>query len=788
MRAAPVPADRTDVTLAALLVTIAVALRLWHLGWGLPGYADESLPLRITLAMRPLTTGSIDLDPHGFGIPSLAVYLHLAVQQVVYLTGRLTGLWTNAADYRLAAELAPGPIVLASRALSTACDALTVLAVWRIGRRVSRVAGLAAALLVAGSAPFISAARGVHAESIATALSLVAIERLLAWHDHLGRGRLALAALVTGLAAGAAYPAVALVVPLVTIVFARERRRGFPTALWAMALVLLAFAATTPFALLHRAAFARDLAGLWNAALPGAVPVAPLGDRLAALARNLGWPALGALALSPLLLRAGDRRPMALAIGLAFAGFAMPAMLAASAPVSGLLPVIATGALLASITMSVLLDRIPVDVRLPAALAALAVFTAMPVANGLGIARRGARDTRVAARRWCETHIGPDSLVIVESQGPDLMDGERWAAVREGPACRAASPAWRARVDALHPLRAVMIPFALNGSLENELRLTGLPPVTLEVAPRASAIDRIYYEPALFADADYVITTGAVRDRYLADPGLFPAQCRLYRALDRTAVVAARFPPTSDASGSEITVYRIDARARAALAQHGPLDPLWWTAAIPGDYRRLVSRLLDEERRVRDSLLSTPSDPGARGASGALIASPRPRTSPQAVIELPVPRPETEAEPGPRDADGDPAAWVTSLRPLYETHVARFAAAMSGSLAALGRDEGAARLAEANLAMMPEDVTSCVVAGVALARTGRWGRARVTIERTLAVLDPQRVDPTLELLYARVLAHTGEPERASEIDQRLATRPEGDPIAAAAKADRARLR
>jgi predicted Zn-dependent protease len=96
-------------------------------------------------------------------------------------------------------------------------------------------------------------------------------------------------------------------------------------------------------------------------------------------------------------------------------------------------------------------------------------------------------------------------------------------------------------------------------------------------------------------------------------------------------------------------------------------------------------------------------------------------------------------------------------------------------------------LAEANLTMMPEDVTSCVVAGVARARAGRWLEARATIERTLAVLDPQRVDPMLELLYARVLAHTGEPGRAKEIDQRLASRPAGDPIAAAAKADRARL-
>jgi hypothetical protein len=367
------------------------------------------------------------------------------------------------------------------------------------------------------------------------------------------------------------------------------------------------------------------------------------------------------------------------------------------------------------------------------------------------------------------------------------MDDERLATLQNGPVGRNASPAWRARLDLLKPLHVVTLPPARSGPLTNELRLTGLSPITLQVAPRASAIDRVYYEPALFADADYVIVTGAVRDRHLAKWDVFATECRLYHALDRTARVAARFRPTAETSGSEITIYRIDDGARAALARRGPLDPLWWTAAIPGSYRRVVTRLLDAERHVRDSLLSAPAGPTARGTSGTLVATPRPRVTAAAVSELPPTAPEPVDEPGPLDANGSPAPWVTSLRPLYETNVAGFAATMSRTLATLGHDDAAARLAEANLAMMPEDVASCVVAGVTLARAGRWVEARATIERTLAVLDPQHVDPMLELQYARVLARTGDPARAREIDQRLSARPAGDPIAAAAKADLARL-
>jgi hypothetical protein len=778
------PADPTDVTIATALVAIAVALRLWHIGWGLPGFTDDALPLRLGLAMRSLAGGRLDPNPHAFHIPSLAVYLHLAVQQCVYLVGRLRGAWSNPADYRLAAEIAPDPIVLAARALSIACDGVTVLAAWRIGRRVSRLAGFAVALVVTGSATFITAARGIHAETLATAFALLAIERMLAWHDRPTRGRLIAAALWTGLATGAVYPAMILILPLVTLVLARKGRRGLAGAILAVAIATLAFLATTPFALLDRATFGRDVIDFWRGSFPGIVPFATLGDRLAALARDLGWPVLAALALSPAAARVRDRRAIVLVLGSALLGFGVCATQATGA---GLTPVLALAAILAAITLSVVVDRVPVELRLPAALAALAVFTAMPVANGLGVARRGGRDTRVIARRWCETHIAADQFVLAEAHGPDLMDDERFAGLRDGPVYPAASPAWQARVDRLHPLHAVTLPLAVTGALTNDLRLTGLPPVTVLVAPRVSTIDRIYYEPALFVDADYVITTGAVRDRYAADPEAYATQCRMYHALDRTAEVAARFPPAGDASGSEITVYRIDARAHAALGRQGTLDPLWWTAAIPDNYRRVATRLLDEERRVRDSLLSTPAAPPTRGVSGSLVAAPRPRV---AVETAPEPAPVESGpgiDPSVRDADGNPEPWVTSLRPLYQTHVAGFAELMSRTLAALGRNDGAARLAEANLAMMPEDVTSCVVAGVTLARMGRWTEARATIERTLAVLDPQRVDPLLELEYARVLAHTGDPGRAKEIDERLVSRPAGDPIATAAATDLKRL-
>ncbi|MFI5371929.1 MAG: hypothetical protein ACHQ52_10255, partial [Candidatus Eisenbacteria bacterium] len=247
--------------------------------------------------------------------------------------------------------------------------------------------------------------------------------------------------------------------------------------------------------------------------------------------------------------------------------------------------------------------------------------------------------------------------------------------------------------------------------------------------------------------------------------------------------------PRGPAGGPEIVIYRIDTATRAALGGDDGLDPLWWTTAIPGGYRRVATRLLDVERHQRDSLLTAPGPSPRRAPIGSLASSPRALT---AIPELEIGAmadSDSSPTPGPRGPDGEPSPWVRSLAPFYRARVAGFAGDMAYELATLGRYDAAARFAEANLLMSPDDVPSCLVASVALARLDRWPAARATIERTLAVRDPAEIEPALELQYARALAHTGERDRAIEVDRRLVDAlPVGDRVAAAARSDLARLR
>ncbi len=770
-----------EIALPLLFVAVAVALRAWHVGWGLPDLDEPAIPLRLALAMRSLADGHIDPHPPTFADPSLGLYLHLAVQQLVYLAGAARGLWAGADDHRLAFELDPTPMVLAARTLAIACDALAVIAAWRIGRRVSRAAGALAAALVAGSGVLITTARGIQSDSLMIVLALWALERMLAWHACGGRGRRVVAALLIGLAAGTRYPAFALLVPFGALAWARLGRRAVRPMVLAASLALLAFLATTPYALLDSRGFARDLAAARDAIPPGVAPALP------DLAHGLGAPVLLLLLLAPLVAwRDRARRAPLAAMLLALAAFALPLTWADARAPYALPATVAVAAPLVALTFAALVTRLAARPRTVLTTLAFAALVLPAATAGVAAARRGAHDTRGDARRWCEAHLGADRLVVTEAYGPRLADGDRVAELRETAAYRLASPAWRARVDHMPVWRVVTMPIVTSGPLENPLRLAGLPPVTLKVAPDRGALGRAYYEPALVAGADWIIVTGAVRDRALADPGRYVAESRFYHTLDRDVPVAARFRPGADGSGTEIVVYRVDDAARARLTRRGALDPLWWTAAIPDAYRRDATRLLDAERHVRDSLLTAPAAPPRRGVTGALAASPRPL----AVPELPgAPTLDDDAPaPGPRDESGDAAPWVRSLRPMYEQHLAGLAGGMSRSLAVLGRYDAAARLAEANLVMIPEDVPSCLVASVSLSRMQDWLAARATLERTLAVLDPERPDPVLELQYARVLARTGDAERAREIDRRLVARlPAADPLARAAAADLAAL-
>ena len=297
-------------------------------------------------------------------------------------------------------------------------------------------------------------------------------------------------------------------------------------------------------------------------------------------------------------------------------------------------------------------------------LATLLLALVLPVAvSGLAAAAAGGRYTQIAARRWCEEHAGPRDLILAEAYTSALPALDARADVEGSPIFQAASPGIRRRYLQRSWFHVVVVPLSVVGPCTSLVPSGQGPPVEVPIFANVADMNQIFYDPRLFAWADYVITSSAVRGRYEADPARHAVECRFYRWLDSTAVVAARFAPNGTVAGPTIVVYRIGARAQAALATAGALSPLWWAEQIPMAYRREATTLL-----------------GAPWEGGAL-----------------------------RDADGAPAPWVSSLAAAYDEKIRPFAKGMAVNLAELGRLDEARVYAEATLLMLPGDAEARLV-------------------------------------------------------------------------------
>ncbi len=746
-----------------VLVACAVALRLWHVRHGLPDFLEEAAPLRLALGLRDVASGTIDWNPHAFANPSFAVYLHFVVQQLVYTIGRALGHWSTYADYRTLFAIDPSAMVIAARLIGIACDAVTVVAAVRLGRRFGYAVSITAGVLVACAPALVVTSRSVFADSVMTACALGALERMLAWRDRGGRYRLAAASVLTGLATGTQYPAIVLMVPLLWLAIARARheaRSAIAIGAMACAIAIAAFVASTPFAVLDSRAFLHDFAlegqRISQTGLGGLGP-GFFGANAAPIARNLGGlTALFALCSFGFVVADPRRRRTAIVLWLALAGFGL--MLSVARTDAGL-PAIVISAVLAAAALRAAVDPFRRSVRRLLLVVLLAACAGPTVFAGLRAAWSGADTTQLQARRWSERALRPGDVIVQEAHSARLMSEPEIASLRRSPAFRYASADIQSRVLSLRTFPAVELPRAGAERITNPLAIPGRAPREVEVFARAAQFSSVFYDPRLFGSADYVMTSAAVRDRFEAEPRRYAVPCGLYRLLDATAEVVAWFRPQGATEGPEIIVYRIGSRYRAAIEALGPLDPVWWSASVPNGYRGLATRALadSEPQSVAAAVPASDAMAAHAGIGGdstlahriAATSSPAPASTESSSEADSIARPvRTRRVP----------AWVRSLAPLYDDRIRDFASQMATAHNAAGRPYAAARFALATLAMHPGDEAACLVYSRCARETGDHERARAATERTLAAHTPGTgppADPALRLEYALVLEALG---------------------------------
>jgi hypothetical protein len=713
---------------------LALLFRLWTLRDGLPEFLDEAWPFREALEMWGWDTGVTDLNPHRFHYPSLTFYLHFLVQKLHFLAGSLSGAFRSAADYWVTFHTDPTPMVVPARLLGIAFDVAGVgLLVW-LGERLQRGAGLLAGLMVALSATLLEATRAIYTDTYMMTFSLAGLALMIRHRESGGRAALVGSVVMIGLATGAKYPAGALLLPLAWILWRRHGVGAIPLLAASAAGVAAVFLITTPYAALDPVTFWRDLRYVQTiptAGHLGRLEGTGLGYHLGNLLREVGLLGLALVPVSLALTAARAReRPDHVALWLALVAFGLPIFIArveAARYLVAVIPLAVLMAALAGMEIASGLRR-----RRAVALAVLGVGLLVPPAiTGLDVLLRGTHTTQVLARRWFEENAGPDVLIVQEAWAAPLRTRIETIEMRRAPLFQEASDAVRERYLSTPWFRSVQLPLMTVGP-GTIVVPTEQGEVEFQLVPHAADFNPLSYDPRLFADADYVVTSSAVRGRFERDSARFAPALRFYRLLDREAQVVARFTSSARITGPEIVVHRVGDSARTALRAFGPVDPLWWAATIPLDSRRAIeTRLVPEPLRT----------------GGA-----------------------------PRDAEGRMAAWMRPLGRMYTALVRRFAHPMSVYLLELGRDEPALRFSLATLELLPGDVEACLVYTTAAAGLGRWDDAIVVADRTLAATsDPP---PVLRIERVQLLLGAGRAgEARAELESLARDLDPGDPLA-----------
>src|SRR5436305_1276649 len=248
------------------LLLVALVLRLVGLTADLPymHHPDEPVNLRVIDTM--VATG--DPNPHFFNYPSLFFYLHAAFHLDGPLLGWIPGLAERApVSTLMGVSYDPTTgAVMVHRSLTVALGILVVLVGWVTARRVTNgvLPAAVTATLLALSPTLITHSRFITPDmpaALLVAVAVLASLRLLQSGSWLAY---AVSGVAVGLATSMKYTAVLVAVPVIVAALLRCTDRaglrraaaGLPIA---GACAVLGFLATTPYALLDRAAFLKGL-------------------------------------------------------------------------------------------------------------------------------------------------------------------------------------------------------------------------------------------------------------------------------------------------------------------------------------------------------------------------------------------------------------------------------------------------------------------------------------------------------------------------------------------------
>ncbi|MBI1813807.1 MAG: glycosyltransferase family 39 protein [Deltaproteobacteria bacterium] len=476
----------------------ALALRLWHIDFGLPEFFHPDEPIK---AQKALAIAAGDLNPHYFWHPSFMLY-------------------TTAVAVRLFAwndgPVDPTRVVLIGRVVNATFGALTIPLTFLLGRAIAGSAvglGAAALLTVAPLPVFCSHYLKEDAPLtfwiVAAAVAALRLTRRGTTRDYIVAGLLcgaAIATKYTGL--------LALLLPFLAH---RERPGHEPRQLrWLGFAAMIAFITLTPFAVLDTWQFARGVGhegsnvvtGMATSAL-SPLPFLWTFHLRYSIAPGLGWLAT-ALALVGFVWAL--RQPTA-SYRVVTAFVALGYTIFENSPYKPppnfdryVLPLLPFLAVLAMVGVRALRRRVPL-----LAVAVLAALLIEPTVRSLQLLTTMTPDTRERAAEWLRANLPPGARIILEGQ---LVDDEGHPVVAYAP----------------HLTKA-----------------------------NATYVFSLAQRPERLGEFDYAVASSFMYDRFVRFGAGDPSAAAFYRTLFARPLAAEFAPPTSSYGfhNPTLRVYRL---------------------------------------------------------------------------------------------------------------------------------------------------------------------------------------------------------------------------------------
>jgi 4-amino-4-deoxy-L-arabinose transferase-like glycosyltransferase len=260
--------DRHANWLLAGVLLLAVSLRAWGIGFGLPHLYHPDEPRYVRIAQTMFTTG--DLNPGFFNFPSLFLYINALAYPPYHFWGEITGRFAGprqvAAPEMVAMAVGrtdqPAAILL-GRSLTVAFGSASVILVYLIGRQLTGgpAAGPLAALMVAVSPTNVTHSRFITPDTFQVTFVLAAFLGSLLIYRSGKTWHYVLAGVSGGLAASTKYTGALILATTVAAHFLRTGWRGIRDRNLYLALgsSALAFVLGTPYALIDLQQFLKDM-------------------------------------------------------------------------------------------------------------------------------------------------------------------------------------------------------------------------------------------------------------------------------------------------------------------------------------------------------------------------------------------------------------------------------------------------------------------------------------------------------------------------------------------------